>query len=155
MGKGEGEGVNVRDKVEGVCSVILACRRCYGLSEEPPTPMPPHPPPHTYIHTYTFIHFQFHQGPPPPLSLPHYSPNFPCHHLLSKQTLPSSPSHPLWLFAPPHSPPWPFHLIIFHTCYLNPNLAALPLRLKILSMLSVFPPDTNAWCCYPLPSSIL
>ena len=22
-------------------------------------------------------------------------------------------------------------------------------------MLSVFPPDTNAWCCYPLPSSIL
>ena len=161
MGKGEEEGVEVKDTVERVCSVILACRGCFGGVVLWHVRRTPHshatPPTPTHIHTYTFIHFQFHQPPLAPLSLPHCSPNFICHHLLSKHTLLSSPSHPsvlyppapwspflwslsfdphvsdfnyLWLFPPPHSPPLPFHPLIFNKSYLSPNHAPLPPQAK-------------------------
>ena len=55
-GERRGGGVEVRDKVEGVCSVILACRSCFGgvMACKKNRPLPRHPI-HPHTHTYTFI----------------------------------------------------------------------------------------------------
>ena len=143
MGKGEGDGgVEVRDKVERVCSVILACRGCFGgvMACQKNPPLPRHPT-HPHTHTYTFIHLQFHQPSPPPISLPHYSPNFLCHHLLSKQTLLSTPSHPL---CPLYSCPlmsFPLVLVFWPPCL----RLELPLIIYTSSLSSLTLSSSNIW----------
>ena len=160
MGKGEGEGVEVKDKVERVCSVILACRGCFrgvmACQRNPPLPRhPTHPHTHTYIH---FHSFPIPSAPTTPLlaclitllisSVIISLANKPCsHHPPTSPVLyPPAPRSPflwslsfdphvsdfncLWLFPHPYSPPWPFHLLIFDTSYLNPNLAPLPPQAK-------------------------